>query len=44
VRAFYTVRVMAFACWATSCIVGVFYVRFITRAANASSPTELLRR
>lgn len=43
VRAYYTVRLMAFACWATSCVVGVFYVRLITRAANRSTSAELLR-
>jgi hypothetical protein len=37
VRAYYTVRLMAFACWGTSCVVGVFYVRLITRAANTST-------
>jgi hypothetical protein len=41
IRAFYVVRLMAFVCWATSCIVGVFYVRQITRAANQAS--EALR-
>ena len=37
VRAYYVVRLMAFACWATSCVVGVFYVRHVTRAANRSA-------
>ena len=36
VRVFYVVRAMAFACWATSCVVGVFYVRDVTRGANRS--------
>jgi hypothetical protein len=43
VRAYYTVRLMAFACWTTSCVVGVFYVRLITRAANTSTSAELMR-
>jgi hypothetical protein len=43
VRAFYVVRLMAFACWATSCVIGVFYVRLITRAANRSAGGEVVR-